>query len=76
MSKKMNDNELKKVSGGVNPMDNFINAGDDLLSSQGFQQAANALNSVPNDPDDPGSGKGGFTPFAGNGGSSMRAESG
>lgn len=58
----------------------FINAGADMLASQGFQQAANAVAveaaEQSKNGSDGGTGGGGFTPFAAFGGSSMRAESG
>lgn len=58
----------------------FINAGADMLASQGFAQAANAVaveavESVKNNPQGAPA-TGGFTPFAAFGGSGMRAESG
>lgn len=58
----------------------FVNAGADMLASQGFTQAANAV--VLNMAEQAKNGAtgaqnvGGFTPFAAFGGSSMRAESG
>ncbi|SDP16900.1 autotransporter outer membrane beta-barrel domain-containing protein [Selenomonas ruminantium] len=58
----------------------FVNAGADMLASQGFTQAANAvaLKAAENAKNGaPGAqNAGGFTPFAAFGGSSMRAESG
>lgn len=58
----------------------FVNAGADMLASQGFAQAANAvaLDAAENAKNGtPGvQSVGGFTPFAAVGGSSMRAESG
>lgn len=58
----------------------FINAGADMLASQGFKQAANAVAveaaEQSKNGSDGGTGGGGFTPFAAFGGSSMRAESG
>ncbi|WP_027397776.1 autotransporter domain-containing protein [Anaerovibrio lipolyticus] len=56
----------------------FVNAGADMLASQGFQQAANAV-AVEKAANGTGIGAkaaGGFTPFAAFGGSSLRAESG
>ena len=58
----------------------FINAGADMLASQGFEQAANAV-ALETAEQSKGAGAGaptvnGFTPFAAMGGSSMRAESG
>lgn len=56
----------------------YINAGVDILASQGFAQAANAvaLNAAENGANG-GAGTGdGFTPFAALNGSSLRAESG
>ncbi len=58
----------------------FVNAGADMLASQGFQQAANAVAVEAAEQSkngaEGGTGGGGFTPFAAFGGSSMRAESG
>ncbi len=58
----------------------FINAGADMLSSQGFAQAANAVALEAAENAKNGApvvqNVGGFTPFAAFGGSSMRAESG
>ena len=58
----------------------FVNAGADMLASQGFAQAANAvaLDAAENAKSGtPGvQSVGGFTPFAAVGGSSLRAESG
>ena len=58
----------------------FVNAGADMLASQGFAQAANAvaLDAAENAKNGtPGvQSVGGFTPFAAVGGSSLRAESG
>ena len=58
----------------------FVNAGADMLASQGFAQAANAvaLDAAENAKNGtPGvQNVGGFTPFAAVGGSSLRAESG
>ena len=58
----------------------FVGAGADMLASQGFAQAANAvaletLESAKNGADG-GTGGNGFTPFAAFGGTSLRAESG
>lgn len=58
----------------------FINAGADMLASQGFEQAANAV-ALEMAAQSKGGGAGApavssFTPFAAMGGSSMRAESG
>ncbi|TYZ22246.1 autotransporter outer membrane beta-barrel domain-containing protein [Selenomonas ruminis] len=57
----------------------FVNAGADMLASQGFMQAANAVALDAAEAAKNGTGAqnvGGFTPFAAIGGSSMRAESG
>lgn len=57
----------------------FVNAGADMLASQGFTQAANAVALDAAEAAKNGTGAqnvGGFTPFAALGGSSMRAESG
>ncbi len=57
----------------------FVNAGADMLASQGFAQAANAVALDMAESAKTGAGApnvGGFTPFAAFGGSSMRAESG
>ncbi len=58
----------------------FVNAGSDMLASQGFQQAANAV-AIETAEQAKNGAEGGqttsaFTPFAAFGGSSMRAESG
>ena len=57
----------------------FVNAGADMLASQGFAQAANAVALDAAEAVKNGTGAqnvGGFTPFAAFGGSGMRAESG
>ena len=57
----------------------FINAGADMLASQGFSEAANAVAMEMAENAKNGTGAqpvGGFTPFAAFGGSSLRAESG
>ncbi|MBR1761715.1 MAG: autotransporter outer membrane beta-barrel domain-containing protein [Schwartzia sp.] len=57
----------------------FLNAGADMLASQGFAQAANAvaLDMAESAKDSAGAQSvGGFTPFAAFGGQSMRAQSG
>ncbi|MBE6095671.1 MAG: autotransporter outer membrane beta-barrel domain-containing protein [Schwartzia succinivorans] len=57
----------------------FVNAGADMLASQGFQQAANAVALEAAEGAKTGAGVpnvGSFTPFAAFGGSGMRAESG
>ena len=57
----------------------FLNAGADMLASQGFSEAANAVAIEMAENAKNGTGAqpvGGFTPFAAFGGSSLRAESG